>query len=85
MLSVRGCINKYILSYLRLISQKDLRINVCVTAAHNWGSDHDNSPGCVPSGSEGGKYLMYPYTVSGLDQNNKVFCACFLVFWLHNT
>ena len=51
--------------------------NICVTTGHNFGSLHDNSDECVPSGSKGGKYLMYPYAVSGLDGNNKVFYACF--------
>jgi len=43
-----------------------------MAAGHNFGSNHDISSECVPIASEGGKYLMYPYTVSGLDQNNMV-------------
>ena len=41
---------------------------------HNWGSEHDpESGGCAPSSSFGnGKYLMYPYSVSGYDSNNNV-------------
>jgi len=39
---------------------------------HNFGSTHDITADCVPSGSHGGKYLMYPYVGSGLDRNNKV-------------
>jgi len=42
-----------------------------VAEGHNWGSEHDGDE-CSPSGSEGGKYLMYPYTVNGLDRNNNV-------------
>lgn len=40
---------------------------------HNWGSEHDpDSPDCSPSASQGGSYLMYTYSVSGYDVNNKV-------------
>jgi len=49
---------------------------------HNWGSEHDITDDCVPSGTEGGKYLMYPIAVSGLDRNNKVFLlVCAPVAW----
>ena len=57
---------------------------VGVTAGHNWGSVHDMSVSCVPSGSEGGKYLMYPYTVNGLDRNNKVFLGFLCTFGVYN-
>lgn len=41
---------------------------------HNWGSEHDpDIPECSPSASQGGSYLMYTYSVSGYDVNNKVF------------
>lgn len=40
---------------------------------HNWGSEHDpDMPECSPSASQGGSYLMYTYSVSGYDINNKV-------------
>jgi len=40
---------------------------------HNWGSEHDpDIPECSPSASQGGSYLMYTYSVSGYDINNKV-------------
>ena len=40
---------------------------------HNWGSEHDpDNPECSPSASKGGSYLMYTYSVSGYDLNNKV-------------
>jgi len=51
---------------------------VCVGEGHNWGSVHDYSQECLPTDSQGGKYLMYPYTVTGLDQNNNVRYALFL-------
>lgn len=41
---------------------------------HNWGSEHDpDIPDCSPSASQGGSFLMYTYSVSGYDVNNKVF------------
>lgn len=40
---------------------------------HNWGSEHDpDIPECSPSSNKGGSYLMYTYSVSGYDINNKV-------------
>jgi len=40
---------------------------------HGWGSEHDpDTRECSPSSANGGKYLMYPFTVTGLDNNNKV-------------
>lgn len=47
---------------------------------HNWGSEHDpDIPECSPSASQGGSYLMYTYSVSGYDVNNKVkIYVCFL-------
>ena len=45
---------------------------------HNWGSEHDpDLPECSPPASQGGSYLMYTYSVSGYDVNNKV---KFLIF-----
>lgn len=44
---------------------------------HNWGSEHDpDIPECSPSASQGGSYLMYTYSVSGYDVNNKVAYLC---------
>lgn len=40
---------------------------------HNWGSEHDpDTRECSPSSALGGKYIMYTYSVSGIDSNNKV-------------
>ena len=48
---------------------------------HNWGSEHDpDSSECSPSASQGGSYLMYTYSVSGYDINNKKFSPCSLRF-----
>ncbi|XP_054265870.1 ADAM 17-like protease isoform X2 [Macrosteles quadrilineatus] len=46
---------------------------------HNWGSEHDpDIPECSPSASQGGSFLMYTYSVSGYDINNKRFSPCSL-------
>lgn len=46
---------------------------------HNWGSEHDpDIPECSPSASQGGSYLMYTYSVSGYDVNNKVTLSTFI-------
>ncbi|KAH9383721.1 hypothetical protein HPB48_025487 [Haemaphysalis longicornis] len=49
-----------------------------VTAhGHNWGSEHDpDLPECSPDSQRGGSYLMYTYSVSGYDPNNKKFSPC---------
>lgn len=45
---------------------------------HNFGSEHDpgNEVECSPSASKGGKYLMYPASVTGEQDNNKKFSIC---------
>ncbi|GIX83684.1 ADAM 17-like protease [Caerostris extrusa] len=44
---------------------------------HNWGSEHDpDLPECSPDGRHGGSFLMYTYSVSGYDPNNKKFSPC---------
>lgn len=45
---------------------------------HNWGSEHDPTSGSCAPGSilDDGKYLMYPYAVSGEDGNNNKFSSC---------
>ncbi|XP_018497623.1 ADAM 17-like protease [Galendromus occidentalis] len=44
---------------------------------HNWGSEHDpDLPECSPDSQKGGSYLMYTYSVSGYDANNKRFSPC---------
>ena len=58
---------------------------VCFTAGHSWGSEHD-SGSCAPTEEYGGQYLMYPYSVSGYDINNKVSTevniSCTLTQWV---
>ena len=44
-------------------------------SGHNFGSEHDPEAGeCAPGDTkaEGGKYIMYPASVSGQLKNNKV-------------
>ncbi|CAB4032846.1 ADAM 17-like protease, partial [Paramuricea clavata] len=43
---------------------------------HNFGSEHDvqNNPDCSPE--SGGKYIMYPASVSGQKPNNNKFSRC---------
>ena len=52
------------------------RQSVLVTAhelAHNWGSEHDpHTEECSPPSKNGGSYIMYTYSVSGYDRNNRV-------------
>ncbi|XP_060873090.1 ADAM 17-like protease isoform X1 [Metopolophium dirhodum] len=46
---------------------------------HNWGSEHDpDITECSPTASQGGSFLMYTYSVSGYDINNKRFSPCSL-------
>ena len=47
---------------------------------HNWGSEHDpDTQECSPTSSGGGKYIMYTYSVSGIDSNNRVSQSLLLV------
>lgn len=44
---------------------------------HNFGSEHDpETTECAPAESDGGKFIMYPASVSGQWQNNKLFSPC---------
>jgi disintegrin and metalloproteinase domain-containing protein 17 len=56
---------------------------VLVTAhefGHNWGSEHDpHTDECSPAAKKGGSYIMYTYSVSGYDENNKVSDYCFYI------
>ena len=53
-------------------SQEAMVVLVAFTG-HNWGSEHDPmSEECSPSSFDGGKYVMYTYSVSGYNPNNKV-------------
>ncbi|GFO11619.1 disintegrin and metalloproteinase domain-containing protein 17 [Plakobranchus ocellatus] len=47
---------------------------------HNWGANHDldvfSDIACRPSTAQGGKFLMWPYTVSYNDPNSLKFSPC---------
>ncbi|XP_053385487.1 ADAM 17-like protease [Mercenaria mercenaria] len=44
---------------------------------HNMGSEHDpETDDCAPSEYKDGKYMMYPWAVSGYDKNNQLFSPC---------
>ncbi|XP_071103682.1 ADAM 17-like protease [Haliotis cracherodii] len=49
-----------------------------VTAhGHNWGSEHDvDTSECAPDSFNKGRYIMYPYAVSGWEENNHIFSPC---------
>ena len=49
--------------------------DVCLLSGHNFGSEHDpDTPECAPADNQkdGGKYIMYPASVSGQLRNSKV-------------
>uniref|UniRef100_A0AAY5KGE4 ADAM metallopeptidase domain 17b n=1 Tax=Esox lucius TaxID=8010 RepID=A0AAY5KGE4_ESOLU len=44
---------------------------------HNFGAEHDPEiPYCAPGEDQGGKYVMFPFAVSGDQVNNKFFSNC---------
>ena len=46
---------------------------IVFNTGHNWGSQHDPADTeCAPSSANGGKYLMYQYSVTGTEVNNNV-------------
>lgn len=60
-----------------LVGQRIItREAVLVTAhelGHNWGSEHDpHTEECSPSAKYGGSFIMYTYSVTGYDDNNRV-------------
>ncbi|GAB1607561.1 ADAM 17-like protease [Argonauta hians] len=62
----------------RTLSQE---AQIVTTHGHNWGSEHDPGEGdCAPSSFGGGKYIMYPYAVSGYEKNNWKFSSCSKTF-----
>ncbi|GFR99798.1 disintegrin and metalloproteinase domain-containing protein 17 [Elysia marginata] len=55
------------------------------THGHNWGAEHDaETSECAPSSFNNGKYVMYPYAVSGYEENNKVTCRLASMFQISN-
>ncbi|CAL1547018.1 unnamed protein product, partial [Lymnaea stagnalis] len=57
-----------------LLSQEAVLVT---THGHNWGSEHDaETSECAPNSFNKGRYIMYPYAVSGYEENNHVFSPC---------
>ena len=49
-------------------------------SGHNFGSEHDpETTECAPAESDGGKFIMYPASVSGQWRNNKVHLPLYCV------
>ena len=56
-------------------SESNLFYGACLLSGHNFGSEHDpETQECAPADNQedGGKYIMYPASVSGQLPNNKV-------------
>ena len=56
-------------------SESNLLYDVRLLSGHNFGSEHDpDTSECAPADNQegGGKYIMYPASVSGQLRNNKV-------------
>ncbi|RDD42127.1 ADAM 17-like protease [Trichoplax sp. H2] len=54
-----------------------LEFQLVLAHGHSFGSEHDPLEGvCSPSEAKGGKYLMFPAALSGLNSNNKLFSSC---------
>ena len=50
-----------------------LMLIIAYPPGHNFGSEHDpDTTECAPAESDGGKFIMYPASVSGQWANNKV-------------
>ncbi|CAF0705583.1 unnamed protein product [Brachionus calyciflorus] len=57
--------------------QKEAELVTAHEFGHNWGSEHDpRKLECTPSSSDGGYYIMYPYSNSGNEINNNRFSSC---------
>uniref|UniRef100_A0A8C4QN64 ADAM metallopeptidase domain 17a n=1 Tax=Eptatretus burgeri TaxID=7764 RepID=A0A8C4QN64_EPTBU len=62
-------------NYGKTILTKEADLVTTHEFGHNFGAEHDNE-NCAPSDEEGGKYVMYPFAVSGDHPNNKLFSPC---------
>uniref|UniRef100_UPI00358E7316 disintegrin and metalloproteinase domain-containing protein 17-like isoform X2 n=1 Tax=Myxine glutinosa TaxID=7769 RepID=UPI00358E7316 len=62
-------------NYGKTILTKEADLVTTHEFGHNFGAEHDNE-NCAPSDEDGGKYVMYPFAVSGDHPNNKLFSPC---------
>ncbi|XP_064598106.1 ADAM 17-like protease [Liolophura sinensis] len=64
-------------TYGNKILSQEAQLVTAHELGHNFGSEHDTDTAqCAPSAKDGGKYLMYPYAVSGYEANNNKFSTC---------
>lgn len=63
--------------YGRRVITREAELVTAHEFGHNWGSEHDpDIPECSPNSRHNGSFLMYSYSVSGLDVNNRKFSPC---------
>ncbi|XP_008306635.1 disintegrin and metalloproteinase domain-containing protein 17a [Cynoglossus semilaevis] len=65
-------------NYGKTILTKEADLVTTHELGHNFGAEHDpdNIPYCAPTDDQGGKFVMYPFAVSGDHVNNKRFSNC---------
>uniref|UniRef100_A0AAY5KY99 ADAM metallopeptidase domain 17b n=1 Tax=Esox lucius TaxID=8010 RepID=A0AAY5KY99_ESOLU len=64
-------------NYGKTILTKEADLVTTHELGHNFGAEHDPEiPYCAPGEDQGGKYVMFPFAVSGDQVNNKFFSNC---------
>ncbi|OQV14394.1 ADAM 17-like protease [Hypsibius exemplaris] len=64
-------------NYDQIVITREMELVTAHELGHNWGSQHDpENKDCTPDSRAGGRFLMYMYSVSGLESNNKFFSPC---------
>ncbi|GAV05778.1 hypothetical protein RvY_15856 [Ramazzottius varieornatus] len=64
-------------NYDQIVITREMELVTAHELGHNWGSQHDpETRECTPESRVGGRFLMYMYSVSGLESNNKFFSPC---------
>nr|XP_032825817.1 disintegrin and metalloproteinase domain-containing protein 17 [Petromyzon marinus] len=65
------------MNYGKTILTKEADLVTTHEFGHNFGAEHDpDSAECSAPDEAGGKFVMYPYAVSGDHENNKMFSNC---------
>ncbi|RWS22716.1 ADAM 17-like protease-like protein, partial [Leptotrombidium deliense] len=60
-----------------LLTTSELDLVTAHEFGHNWGAQHDpDIKQCSPSYRNGGSYIMYFYSISGREKNNRYFSPC---------